>query len=199
MVPFGMYFLPVPKLFYSEYLEQPFEDCINCGCSLGTAAVYVIQKRFVIGEAVFEMAICDNCRQQLTETYSEETKAALNERMMQYFGRMAAEVLEQQPSSRPAEDLLDRCMNFCLICSATRENCKKYSLAGLFRRQEIVVQCSAIGQSPVMICDRCEEELSELISQKTRDAWQRFMDEHFDGPPGIDLDIPYEQNKSLPV
>jgi hypothetical protein len=41
-----------------------------------------------------------------------------------------------------------------------------------------------------MICDKCEQSMAGLVSKKTRDAWDRFIEEHFDGPPGVESDLP---------
>ena len=229
MLPFGLHFLPIPRQFWSAYLDGPFCDCLVCEKSLNSSLVYVIQKRIVAGESVFEMAICEACRQQLTSSYSEETRAALTTRMSQYFrekqirlgqaeaarpvsdspssqpdGQSSADdvtddtdslfvqtnAADDNPESGPATELLNRCMNFCLICDRSREQCHRYSLAGLFRQNEIVVQTSFVGQSPVMICDDCEQSLAGLISKQTRDNWDRFVEQHFDGPPGIDIEDP---------
>jgi len=43
----------------------------------------------------------------------------------------------------------------------------------------------------VMICDKCESGLQDLISAQTRDRWNRFIDENFDGPPGMEVDSPW--------
>ena len=42
---------------------------------------------------------------------------------------------------------------------------------------------------PVMImCDTCEERVQELLSQKTRDVHEDFMQNHFPGiPANLDL------------
>jgi hypothetical protein len=90
MLPFGIHLLPIPDVFWSAYLEKPFEQCVDCSCELNGATVYVVQKRFVGREAVFEMAICDQCRQRLTDTYSVETRAALTKKMGEFFSAAAA-------------------------------------------------------------------------------------------------------------
>lgn len=229
MLSFGLHFLPVPRQFWSAYLDGPFCDCVVCKTTLSNSLFYVIQKRIVAGESVFEMAICEACRQQLTASYSEETRAALTGRMSQYFrqkqmrleqqeaapsvsdspagytgGRSSVEstpegndlpadqtnAADENQQSSLATELLNRCMNFCLICDRSREQCHRYSLAGLFRQKEIVVQTSFVGQSPVMICDDCEQSLAGLISKQTRDNWDKFVEQHFDGPPSIDIEDP---------
>ena len=41
-----------------------------------------------------------------------------------------------------------------------------------------------------MMCEDCNSALSEQISKQTRDSWDRFVEDHFNGPPGIELDSP---------
>ena len=213
MLPIGLRFLPVPRLFWSAYTDVPFQTCIDCKRDLSESSVYIVQKRIVAGETVFELAICESCRCRLTETYSEETRAALTSRMTEYFrlrnvrpSTLSVEKNSDNGDASPnqvadpdgglampqqdSQELLDRCMNFCLICDRPRELCRRYSLAGLCQQTEIVIQTSLIGQSPVMVCDDCEASLAGLISQKTRESWDRFVDEHFDGPPAIDIEDP---------
>lgn len=193
MLPQGFHFLPIPELFWSAFDEAPFTRCIACDCQVADSPMYVIQKRFVAGEAVFEMAVCEQCRQSLTQSYSLETRQRLNEKLTVCF--QSNPLLQVEAGQEPpgGEQLLRRCMDFCLICGCARMACRGYSLAGLFRTEQIVVQCSRLGQSPVMVCDSCERSLEGMISAKTRESWDRFVEEHFDGPPGIDLDAPFQQ------
>lgn len=189
---FSIFFAPLPKLFWSEYLNNPFNKCIDCEVPLAEANAYVVQKRFVRGEAIFEMAVCERCREKLSREYSEETCTAITNHMSERFRRNAEQLAQETGdlADDAGEELLDRCMNVCLMCDAARESCHRYSLAGLCRDVEIVAQISPLGQTPIMICETCEMDMASLISQKTRDSWDRFIEEHFDGPPGIELDSP---------
>ncbi|MCA9033698.1 MAG: hypothetical protein KDA91_01150 [Planctomycetaceae bacterium] len=202
MLPPGLRFLPIPQLFKSTYLDGPFVECVDCGKSLDSSFVYTIQKRIVAGEHVFEMAMCSDCRGRLTETFSRESTAALHSRMAECFrARVIGSDMNPVDTECPGDDegptnpmtdeiLLDRCLNYCVMCECPRETCHRYSLAGLFSAAKLVLQTSAIGQSPVMMCNDCESSMSSLVSQQTRDSWDRFIDEHFDGPPAIDVDSP---------
>lgn len=210
MLPPAFYLLPIPKAFWSEYLSAPFQECIDCGCSLTDSSVYVIQKKFVAGEAIFEMAVCERCREGLVSSYSEETKANLNRRLTEQFEQNAAaqsakaeETLPQSASEAEIQSesegakLLDVCMNRCLFCGIARGLVSRYSLAGLFHHETVVVQQNQQGQSPVMVCDQCERKLIPLISKATRDSWDRFVAEHFDGPPGIEQDSPQQDHPMI--
>ena len=198
---FGIFFAPVPPPFWSEYSGAPFIKCIDCEVPLLESNVYVVQKKFVAGEAVFEMAMCEKCRNRMTESYSEETKKNITEYMNQQFKKQAEEIVgdidepqiihvETIEDPERGEALIDECMNHCLICKAARKDCHRYSLAGLCRDTELVAQLTPVSRTPLMICERCELGMAGMISQQTRDSWDRFIEDHFDGPPGVESDAP---------
>jgi hypothetical protein len=185
--------LPVPRPFWSAFTEQPFESCVDCGQPLANSPVHVIQKRFVGGEAVFEMAICENCRQTLVSEYSTETRENI-EQYMAGDGALRSRLEELPPEIRDdPEQMLKHCMDQCVVCQTPREHCHKYTLAGGGSHLDLIVQVTPLGQSPVMVCDRCEMGLQDLISAQTRDRWNRFVEENFDGPPGVEMDSPWSQ------
>ncbi|MCP4785246.1 MAG: hypothetical protein GY903_25805 [Fuerstiella sp.] len=198
---FGIFFAPVPKLFWSEYSGEPFFNCIDCEVPLIESNVYVIQKRYVAGEAVFEMAMCERCRDKLTQEYSEETRGNIAAYMKTQFQKSAAaglddvagtQIIEVREIEEPAdgEALLQRCIEHCLVCGTERSKCHRYSLAGLCRDNEIVAQVTPISQTPLMVCEKCEMGMADLVSQQTRDSWDRFVEGHFDCPPGVEVDSP---------
>lgn len=198
---FGIFFTPVPRLFWSEYSGKPFLKCIDCEVPLAECNVYVVQKRIVAGETIFEMAICERCRDRMTAEYSEETKRNITAYMSEQFQKRAIEdlgetegpqLIEVSEIDEPEEGnaMLKRCVDYCLICGTERSKCHRYSLAGLCRDSEIVVQITPVSRTPLMVCEKCELAMSNLVSQKTRESWDRFVEEHFDGPPGVELDSP---------
>lgn len=198
---FGIFFTSVPQPFWSEYSGKPFFRCIDCEVPLIEASAYVVQKRIVGGEAVFEMALCEGCRGKMAFDCSEETKARINSFMGEHFRNRAVEgvpddegpqVIEVRRIEDEAQgqELLRRCMDYCLICDRERSECHRYSLAGLCRDDEIVAQISPVSRTPLMICDKCESGMGDLISKQTRDSWDKFVSEHFDGPPGVEVDSP---------
>lgn len=201
MSPFGIYFTSVPKPFWSEYSSEPFLKCVDCDVPLAEANVYVVQKRFVAGEAVFEMAMCERCRNKLAAEYSEETQKNISAWISEHLKKGYENSDSDDEGSRlvivtPIEDqeegesLLKECMDQCLVCEKPRSECHRYSLAGLCQDEQLVVQMSPQSRTPLMICSDCEEGMSHLVSQATRDAWDRFVEEHFDGPPGVESDVP---------
>ena len=182
-----VFFSPIPKLLWSEYLDAPFVKCIDCEQPLLETNLFVVNKRFVAGESVFEMAMCNRCREAFASEYSQETKAAIAEFFRDIFVSNRDASAEEELAG---EELLNHCLNRCCACGTNREECHRYSIAGLCRENDIIAQISNFGQTPLMICSKCEAGMEGLVSKKTRDCWDRFVDEHFDGPPGVEIDSP---------
>lgn len=186
MIPPHLWFTPVPRLFWSEYSEAPFAECVDCGCELNESDFYLIQKCYVGTEPVFEFAICNRCRASVSARCSEETNRNVQAFLLDLL-QAREQTLEELSE---VDDVLNKCLEHCLICNRARSTCHRYNIGGLFRMSDLVVQLSPQAQSPLMICQHCEAAMGELISQQTRETWDRFVEDNFDGPPGIDLDLP---------
>jgi len=42
---------------------------------------------------------------------------------------------------------------------------------------------------PMMICDSCQEQIAENLSDETKDVKEKFYQENFPGPPS-EVDLP---------
>jgi hypothetical protein len=198
----------IPEEFWSAYLEGPFESCVDCGASLqGGSLPYAIQKHVVAGETVFEMAMCMDCATNLQSQFSVESRQALQEQI-----RVAAERVRRQQeaesdrnlASASREDLpallaqiearhrmrLERALAECALCGTPRSGCHRYSLGTACVGTALLSAAPDADNlgSPFLICENCELRLNECLSQQTRDAWNRFVEETFDGPPSLAVD-----------
>ena len=178
--------LPLPKLFWSEYHNGPFPRCIDCDVPLLETDAYFVQRNFVGSQPVFEMAMCHSCQKTLSEQCSKKTTTAVNLQMMAWL----LEGVGQLREFESAKDVLGVCIDSCIGCRQPRIECHRFATGGLCTGQDLIVHADLTSRSPFVICENCQLEVSELISEKTRDVWDRFMEQHFDGPPGIDLDVP---------
>jgi hypothetical protein len=171
--------IEIPRLFYSEETDLPFERCIDCDRALLSPTddlgfvSYQVSKVFVRNEAVFEFAMCADCQGRLHQEFSEETCEAI----IQFCRENMMGIFQSQ------HDSFQETIAACVVCDRAREDCHRYSLGGLFSGMSL-----QLTPWPHIICDECESQVGELISQKTRDAWDRFVEEHFDSPPGMEID-----------
>lgn len=188
--------IDIPKEFHSEYSGLPFDACIDCGTNLLEGEVpYVILKNVVARETVFEMAICLACAARLQQEYSEESRQSIQKWLEQRIASASQSTDEQLRSdgfvelddilSEPPMDL-DRCR----FCGTPREQAHRYCMEAVCIGGQLV-QASDPSRTltfPMLVCETCTGDVSEVISKKTRDQWNRFVEDHFDGPPGIELD-----------
>lgn len=180
----------IPPDFQSVYLSGPFRRCIDCEAELLDAGdVYAVIKAFVGRETIFEMAICARCSARLAESYSAQSKAAFEAAIRAWRAPSA------EPDAAPPDDggiVLGRLeqLERCSACDRPRAACRRYSIVGTFLGRALVSPTRTPFRLPLLICDDCNGQMTANISQQTRDAWDRFVEEHFDGPPGIELDSP---------
>lgn len=198
---FGIYVTNIPKMFWSVYSEKPFRSCLKCKVPLIEANSFVIQKRVVGEETVFEMAMCERCREAMTAEFSEETRQNLtnhmNEQLQEAAEKLAAEanedgeiVVVQIDDDEVGQKMMNDSIDHCMMCEKSRFECHRYSLLSLCSDDKLIAQVTPVVRTPMMMCEDCEGSMSDLISQKTRDQWNDFVAEHFDGPPGVSVDSP---------
>lgn len=173
--------IPIPSLFYSEETRRPFERCIDCNAELllpigpdnDESVFYQVHKVIARNEAVFEFAMCADCQKCLQSEFSAETIQAITEYQRE---RLSINLFSHRGS-------FEECVDACLACRRSRSELYRYSLSGVFAGASLLLM-----PGPYIFCGECELEMAELVSEKTRDAWDRFIDEHFDAPPGVEAD-----------
>ena len=134
--------------------------------------MYIINKSYAGDECVFEMAMCLDCREDMNAQLSEQSRVAMFDFMHDRADMEKRE--EELGQESPTEDYLAKCMT----CGADAQGLKNYSIGGMFCGESLIK-----GPFPMLMCGKCEEQLGETISDETRDVWDRFIGEHFPGPP----------------
>jgi len=180
----------IPPLFHSAYLEGPFEKCIDCECLLNAEEqLYSVTKHFVRDEAVFEMAMCMDCSIKQREQLSSESLDAIQN------------YIEQNSSNTPPPEEMEgidpellwrKQTEQCVFCMKTRSECYQFQVMSMFMQDSMFVHPHLENglRAPMMMCEDCHADMSKCLSKQTRESWDRFIEEHFDGPPGIEVDEP---------
>ncbi len=171
--------IPIPPTFQSVYHDDLFHECFGCQCDLlGQLVPYAVAKHIVVAEPVFEMALCLNCVATLQSKETQERVSAFVKSLL----------LERR--SAPAEGYTwEDGISACLICERPKAACRRYQLLGVCMQRDLLVSAPPTP-TPYLICEDCNEQLSQLLSQETRENWDRFMAERNDDPPGIELESP---------
>lgn len=151
---------PIPRELFSEYEERPFHCCTRCGESLADyPGGYRVSKLFQRGEVVFEYALCYDCMDRLMQESSEESIRRLS----------AFQTENLRPGVQGTSE--------CGLCPTPRSALKNREFA-------LVAIC--LGPRLMeshLVCQDCMDRMSDLISEQTRDEWNRFVDENFPGVP----------------
>ena len=163
----------IPPPFHSLELDQLFQKCLTCdGDFHEISDPYTVTKVFRGPECVFEYAMCLPCRRKIASEFSAESRQNINNFFDQnaHLGTRSERLGE---SEDPAE-----WMNECATCRTPRHKLKDYSLA-----------CMGFGDTmvfdpfPMMVCSDCEHEIQSKLSKSTRDQWDKFILDNFEGPP----------------
>jgi len=150
---------PIPQELYSFYEDRPFLICTRCGEGLyDFKHGYRVSKIYKGEEVIYEYALCTPCLHNIMEESSEESRESLYEFQMSRIRKVSG-------------------FDECAMCERAEEATQiaEYSLVGICLGEEIV--------DSNKICGLCMEEMNELVSEKTREGWDRFVEENFPGVP----------------
>lgn len=175
-------FIEVPETLHSYSEKAPFSNCMVCNKHLledGTQ--YLIEKaiRKYTGtkafDVVFEYAICMECAMRMHQSMSEITMI----RLAEYFGKID---FAARKDALIAEHGLDSepWLNHCIIKGTHISELSEYQLCGFCDGKDLL-----LTHMPYLISGEALDEISELISAKTREELDDFIDEHFGLPPEI--------------
>ena len=163
----------VPRIFHSVEFDGPFCHCLNCKEKLDEVAVpHIISKAFRGPECVFEYALCQSCHLEMVQSFSEESRANLEN-----FHHENVDLDKRSEKLAESEHHTDW-LESCLTCQTPIGQLKDYSIAALAFGNEMV-----FDHFPRMMCGICEMKMQEQLSTETRDQWDRFVRDHFEGPP----------------
>jgi hypothetical protein len=150
---------PIPKQLYSDYLQEPFKECLICERELTKDMIYKIQKSFNGKECVMEAATCLFCMEEMMKEMSKESQENLTKYFenVQFYGE-----------------------NHCELCATDISKVQRRIVAGICQGIYLVHRVENL-------CENCLLEAQELLSEQTRDYRQRFRERYFPGIPAEGL------------
>ena len=169
----------IPKDFYSFETNAPFERCIECEkFLLDDETEYIIEKAvknyegYSAKDVVFDYAICMDCAERMRKEISKDSW----EKMMQYFQEnMNVQNRLEMQENDPRENLKK-----CMIKNTEVDHCREYQIYAHCKGGKLNMQ-----NPPYMISGEVIEELLPLLSDKTIDEMNGFMNKHFSPDPSL--------------
>lgn len=170
-------FEEVPVEFYSDSNKALFQTCTFCSKDLSLGdETYMIEKSFKINpnngqkNTVFEYAICMSCNIKKMQAMSEESIRNIQNYMQENF------VFEQMEKQLGNHNRLEE----CVVTGEKIGDLEEYNIVGQFVGDKMIV-----GQFPLLFSPSIGEEIQELLSQKTKDEFDDFMNTINDVPPEL--------------
>lgn len=171
----------IPRLFRDSATGEYFSRCLMCDRHLLDGADYLIEKavRAIPGpartEMLFEYAICMDCAEQMRKQLSKESL----QRISAYFGKHVDMQARMDLIARPGTTFRD-CIATCLITGVTIKKEREYSLYAQCQGKRLVY-----GLFPYAVCESSMEAVNSLLSSKSREVLNGFIDRYFSGPPEV--------------
>ncbi len=158
----------------SEETGEAFSHCLCCKLPLVEIdGPWLVNKEFRKEECVMEYAICQVCRDRVTDELSEESKEAVRgflEKEIDWESRMREFMLSHQ--------VVDR-FDACIACRAPRAGLEGFGISALFDSGGSLV----VGPLPLLICQPCVGRMTASLSEASRAVWRKFLADNFAGPP----------------
>jgi len=167
--------MAIPRLFFDTVKELPFSNCSKCNRFLLEDGVeYMIEKVLIPGDVLYEFAICDKCLISIQKVISKESL-----KNMQQFSEQELNKRIQTINHLGDED-------FDTIKESLNTQNPKYSyencnIMAFFRGINLVEDYPA-----VCVSTQALEKMQDVLSKKTKDSFDDFMDFIGNAPPGLE-------------
>lgn len=166
--------IEIPKQFHSLYHDGPFQKCVDCECDLLSGErLYMIERIFRGAEPIFEMAMCMECREKISEELSVDSMQRVNAYVEERFD---SDARYDQTLQWPSDDVSPWLEN-CVLKKIPAADCRNYQIAGM-----CIGGNMSLDLLPIMVSDEAVEEMQKLLSKKTRDRLGEMVQDFFGMP-----------------
>jgi hypothetical protein len=159
--------VPIPSCFYSTELGTPFKTCTMCSAALiNNETNYFIEKYYRNHNVAFEYAICEHCKNSMSEGISNESL----HNMSQYFIENI-DILSRIQLLENFDNSIVPWLEKCVFKDIQRSECSEYQLAAQCRGDQLIVSFL-----PFMVSIQATEEIQTIISRETKENFDRFRE-----------------------
>ena len=168
--------IPIDEAFYS-FNGEPLDKCAVCTKPLLRSGVrYLIEKAFVGDEPIFEYAMCFDCQECMSGDISQDSMQRVEAHIEE---RVDIEQRRQRLPS-PADRNPAAWLSECFLTKKHQRDCRSYA---------IYAHCEGrwmqLGDLPLMLSDLGMADLERLLSKKTRESLDEFIEQFLGMPPEL--------------
>lgn len=173
----------IPDIFKTEDGTY-FKSCISCDVNvMESGEPYMIEravKRYRnmdgVEAVIFEYAICSKCAEKMRKSLSRESLQRLEKHFLEKAHWDEKMKLFNNEKTLSVNDFVGDCI--FTGKSLQDEDIDEYQVIGYFQGDKL-----RLDRMPFMMCSAAAEEIGELLSAKTKDELDGFIDDNFGLPP----------------
>ena len=167
------------KWFESVETDAPFTTCKVCNHLLEFSETWVVNKHYHRDECVMEYAVCEECRDTVSETFSAKSKAAIRD-----FLENEIDWEQRMLDWMALEDSAKR-LDYCVACRIPAFLAEGYAISAQFRQDGSLID----GALPLLMCSDCVATITASLSPHSREVLRKFVASHFEGPDSGEIDL----------
>ncbi|MDF9797506.1 hypothetical protein OKW21_002769 [Catalinimonas alkaloidigena] len=173
----------IPSIFHPFEKDEPFSHCVSCNSLLlENETEYVIEKairqypEYGTTDVIFEYAMCLECALKMRNELSRESL----ERVQAYMTEKS-NLIEQSQKLRASHNWdINEWIGNCAFTGQSIKDQNEYQIFAHCRGNQMV-----FSMMPYMISSQAMDEMAELLSEKTQDELNRFVNDNFGIPPEL--------------
>lgn len=180
----GEFSVKIPKRFFSDVTDQPFENCNICGkYLLDNDVPYVVEKAMKnyeghdFSSTIYEFAICSDCHGKMQKSMSEESLQNLQN---YYAGVMSKKGNEPITLDMTNFDM-DNWLSNCFFDGKEISSMNEYQIVAQFKGSKLIM-----NTPPIIIGEEAMKQMAELLSEKTTDEMNGFRDKFLGPSPELE-------------
>ena len=176
--------IEIPNRFYSDVNDRPFAECNMCGKKLlDDNTTYVIEKSIKnykghdFSSTIYEIAICTDCHSKMQKSMSEESMMNLQN----YYNRIIRNKGSQTMIIDVRNFNIDSWLSECFFYGGKVSEMEEYQIVGQFKGNKLIM-----NNPPIIVGEKAMYEMSELLSEKTKEDMNGYRDKLIGPSPEIE-------------
>lgn len=166
--------IPLPKIWFNPQTSAPFQQCSQCGNPINADTEHLIEKVIENRHEVHAYALCMPCVQQFQSQLSIGSRQTVRN-WFEAHTRMGARI--NALATREKRDP-EAWIDACISSGVPSAELDAYHLLAHARGTRLIT-----GAMPYLISGACMTALQEILSEDTREANRRFLEQHLGSPP----------------